>query len=732
MNVSIEKVEIVAFGRLKNAVVDLKRGINVLSAPNESGKTTLASFIKFIFYGFAGGGKQTLSDNERKLYTPWDCDYSAGAVTLEADGTRYTVERRCLPSGKETVSVTDRSTGKAAFTGLVPGEVFFGVGEDVFARTLFFRQLTLPQSKDELLADRLSNIAISADEQINTGKAISRLNDAKNELKNRLGNGIIPQLQRRSDELGREITDSLQLRGEAEKVRARIEERAPTLETDRKKLAALNGERANIEKYEALVKLRNIERLKREEADAAAEYEKSAAMLKSLDGINSALRDLSAVNSEYVAEKTRAASAAEALNEAETARHKLEEQMPFGIAEAKEAGRELEKHSRTVYIFAAVAALFAIAGIIVLIAANKLVGVLLLGVAAAALGVAGAFIAKRAAVVHKLHFDSAAELKRELAALPQKEAELDALEDKLKSLREGYDKCFTRCANLKTRLDEGIGKYIDSDGGDYSEVLDTMLSLSTDCGQKRAVYNIKREEYERSLEGVDFDSLSQEANGAEKPAREKQEVDNELRFYTKQYEQLGELQRQDELSAASLESRSGDPAVLVGKKAACDSRIADLDIKYRAYEAAIAAINESGDYMKSMVAPRISARANEYFALATGGKYGGFEVDTKMSMSFGADFRRSCEYLSAGTRDSAYLSLRLALADMLFGGSGVPMILDDAFVRIDESRMSMMARALAEAAEKHQIIILTHGDREKDALREAGAGFAEPVIRIVE
>ena len=731
MNVTIEKAEIVAFGKLKNAAVDFKRGINLLCAPNESGKTTLASFIKFVFYGYSGGRTQTITENERKLYTPWDGDFSAGAVTLEADGVQYIVERRCMPSGKETVGVTERSTGKPAFTGQVPGEAFFGVSEDVFARTLFFRQLTVPQSKDELLAERLSNIAISADEQINTGKAVSRLNDAKNELKNRLGNGIIPRTQRRSEELARSITESLQLRADAEKVRARIEEHAPILESDREKIAALTEERRNIEKYEALTKLNNIERLKREEADAAAEYERSAAMLKSLDGINSALRDLSSINSEYVAEKTRASSAAEALNEAESARHKLEEQMPFGIAEAKKAGAELEKHTRRAYVFAAVAALFLIAGVIVLIAANKLVGVLLAGVAVAALGVAGAFIAKRAAVVHRLNFDSAAELKRELAVLPQKEAELDALEEKLKTLRAGYEKCFERCGKLKSRLDEGIGKYIDSDGGDYSEVLDTMLSLSTDCGQKRAVYNIKKEEYERSLEGIDPEALAEEAKGAEKPQREKQTVDYELRFYTNQYELLGEKQRQDELEAAALESRSGDPAVLVGKKSACDARIAGMELKYRAYEAAIAAINESGDYMKSMVAPRISARAGEYFSLATDGKYGGFEVDTRMSMSFGADFRRSCEYLSAGTRDSAYLSLRLALADMLFGGSGVPMILDDAFVRIDEARLRMMARALAEAAEKHQIIILTHGDREKDALREIGAGFAEPVIRSV-
>ena len=731
MNVYIEKIEIVSFGKLKNAVVEANRGINLLSAPNESGKTTLASFIKFALYGFSGARMQTLSENERKLYTPWDGELAAGAITVNADGTRYVVERRCAPSGKETVNCFERATGKAAFAGLVPGEALFGVSEEIFTRTLFFRQLTVPQARDDLLADRLQNIAISADEQVNTGKAAAKLNDAKNELKGRAGSGLIPLARRRSDELSRSIEESLSLRAECESLRGAMLERASTMDTDLRKIEKLNAERRNIERYDAFLKLQNISRLAREEASAREDYERSAASLKSLDGINTALRELSNLNSEYVAEKTRTATSAEKLNAAESELKELEDQIPYGFDRAKEAGAELKKYGGISNACFIAAAALAVIGAVLFFAVNKLVGGLFLGVAAAAVGAGAAFIAKRLSVAHELGFDTVADLRRELEALPEKEASLNSLGSRISALRAEHGDSFGRCASLKSRLDEGIGKYIDSDGGDYSSVLDTMLSLSTDCGQKQAVWNIKREEYERAAAEADVAVLAEEARGAEKPGRERAEVDRELNFYNKQYEQLSALQHRDELSCAAYESRSGDPAALVGKKRAVDARIADMELKYRAYEAAIAAINESGDYMKSMVAPRISARADEYFAIATAGKYSAFEVDTRLSMSFGADFRRSCEYLSAGTRDSAYLCLRLALADMLFGGNAVPMILDDAFVRIDDDRLCMMARALAVAAEKHQIFILTHGDRERNAFKSVCAECSELKIRTV-
>ena len=50
MKVIIKKLEITSFGCLKNKILNPSEGINDIVAPNESGKSTLAAFIKFIFF----------------------------------------------------------------------------------------------------------------------------------------------------------------------------------------------------------------------------------------------------------------------------------------------------------------------------------------------------------------------------------------------------------------------------------------------------------------------------------------------------------------------------------------------------------------------------------------------------------------------------------------------------------------------------------------------------------
>ena len=47
----IEKIEIGSFGKLDNMTISLSDGVNIIRGGNESGKSTICNFIKFIFYG---------------------------------------------------------------------------------------------------------------------------------------------------------------------------------------------------------------------------------------------------------------------------------------------------------------------------------------------------------------------------------------------------------------------------------------------------------------------------------------------------------------------------------------------------------------------------------------------------------------------------------------------------------------------------------------------------------
>lgn len=732
MNINIEKIEIVSFGKLKNVCVTAEKGINILSAPNESGKSTLAAFIKFVFYGFAGARMQTLTENERKLYTPWDAEVSEGSITITADGTKYTVHRRCLASGKESAEITNYSTGRAEFTGEVAGEVFFGVSEEVFARTLFFRQLTLPQSRDEVLADRLKNIAISADEQVSTKKAISKLNECKNELKGRLGNGLIPKAEKERDLLEEQITEALSVRKETERLSGEIKKRARDMADAAEQLEILQKERRNIEKYESLIKLRNINRLTLEERNAREEYEAVSAGLKQRDD-GAAMSALFAKNSEYVAVRLGYEKNELELEEAKREHEELLASAKITPDDAKKASRLLKSSKKTSKLLFIIGALLAVFGIVSSLASENTMGLgIIIGVAGLFSAVFGAVImAKPSGFARELGFATTSEMEAAIDALPMLERQIRESARRLAAIEDEYNESAARMAILKRELDEGIGRYTDVAEGNYGEKLELILRLSTESGEKLAVWHAKKEELDNALKGVDVNALAEDARGAEPPERDRAKVDYEIRFYSEKHYKLSELNRESELNLATLEAKCGDPAVLVGKRDSLNARIAELEMKHKAYETAIKTIEDAADYMKSMVAPRIGERADEYFTAATGGKYSAFEIDTRLSMSFGEDMRRSCDYLSAGTRDSAYLSLRLALADMLFGGCGVPILLDDAFVRMDDNRLRMMLGAVKEAAKKHQIFILTHGNREALAFSDIGADYSEIQIKQV-
>lgn len=66
----IDKIKINEYGVIKNKEIELKDGINIIHGKNESGKSTLLSYINNILYGISKNkdGKD-ISDYEK--YKPW-------------------------------------------------------------------------------------------------------------------------------------------------------------------------------------------------------------------------------------------------------------------------------------------------------------------------------------------------------------------------------------------------------------------------------------------------------------------------------------------------------------------------------------------------------------------------------------------------------------------------------------------------------------------------------------
>ena len=59
------------FGKLSNLSVEFSDGINVINESNAWGKSTLAAFLKTMFYGLDAKKDPKAFDKERNIYRPW-------------------------------------------------------------------------------------------------------------------------------------------------------------------------------------------------------------------------------------------------------------------------------------------------------------------------------------------------------------------------------------------------------------------------------------------------------------------------------------------------------------------------------------------------------------------------------------------------------------------------------------------------------------------------------------
>ena len=78
-----------AYGRLRGDSLRLEPGLNLIYAPNESGKSTWCSFIRTMLYGLPTRQSGPLADKNR--FAPWTGEAMQGRMDLETGGQRWTV-----------------------------------------------------------------------------------------------------------------------------------------------------------------------------------------------------------------------------------------------------------------------------------------------------------------------------------------------------------------------------------------------------------------------------------------------------------------------------------------------------------------------------------------------------------------------------------------------------------------------------------------------------------------
>ena len=177
---------------------------------------------------------------------------------------------------------------------------------------------------------------------------------------------------------------------------------------------------------------------------------------------------------------------------------------------------------------------------------------------------------------------------------------------------------------------------------------------------------------------------------------------------------------------ALLKARAGDPSEYYSRIDAIATRREDMQNKHKAYFIALNAIKNATDNLRAEISPRLGEYATRLMEIMTDKKYTSFDVSDGLKVNFiGPDGNsKSIDFLSGGTRDMAYIAVRAALIDMLYGEKP-PICFDESFAHQDNVRAKAMMKAINYLADEGcQSFIFTCRGREAALANEviSGAG----------
>ena len=210
-------------------------------------------------------------------------------------------------------------------------------------------------------------------------------------------------------------------------------------------------------------------------------------------------------------------------------------------------------------------------------------------------------------------------------------------------------------------------------------------------------------------------------------ARERLEVE------VKDAEGALERARDDEANArARVEANPVDAEQVAGQAerlAMWQEQLAALQRRQRVYAATLAAIDRAEQATMKTATRYLEAHMVRDLAIATGGRYRRVRVDDRtLDIEVHAPERDDwvpVSALSQGTLDLVYLIARLGLVRLVTGDRRPPLVFDDPFVTLDDTRAASALELLKTLAADFQVIYLTTSDRY-DTIADAVVKLSGP------
>ena len=628
MPVKLKKMT-ATFGALERATLTLDDGLTVISAPNESGKSTWTAFLKAMFYGVDTKDRDKigyLADKNR--YQPWSGAPMSGEIQLEWQGRDITIRRttnRSGPMQQFEAVYTASGDPVPGLTGANVGQTILGVGKDVFVRSALVGQNASAVTSVPELESRIAALATSGEEDVSATATQRTLKDWRNRRRSNRSNGLIPELEDELHAVEKTLRDLELARSRREEARAEIER--------------ASAEKAELERERELHRKLAAKELNRRCGEALECLRSAQAELDILPPCESAYNGL---------------SVSEAREKAATLRAQAEE---VRVRREQNHVRDDLKRRRGIIkaLFKFVLALFGGGGL-----AAVIIGFVIKTYAISYIGFGAMFLAVAAAIVFVLLLGN---IDQKLYRLTQEEA---PLEDVSIPDPETYAQWLFRRESLEREVRHCKERYDDltAQGAQPLNTLELLPEprYSSDAVERRLVL-----------------------------------INQTLARWQTQLDQAIGALRSDPLT---LEVRHSELEVQLEQRTA----------EYDALDLALNVLDSANATLRERFSPTLNREAAALFDRLTGGKYSSLTLNRDFSAVAGGDEIHSALYLSAGTVDQLYLSVRLALCHLTVPDA--PILLDDALCAFDDSRMALALEVLKEMGQERQILLFSCHKRE--------------------
>lgn len=178
----IHELNLKNFGKFTEKTIRLSDGINLLFGENESGKSTIHTFIRSMLFGLERGRGRASINDTFSLYEPWEnSNYYSGRMRFESGDKNFCIDRNFDKYSRRAALVCEDDGEELSVADGDLSVLLDGLTEKIYDNTISVGQL---QAEPGLpLATELKNFAANyyaaGDGDINLSAALDKLKERK-------------------------------------------------------------------------------------------------------------------------------------------------------------------------------------------------------------------------------------------------------------------------------------------------------------------------------------------------------------------------------------------------------------------------------------------------------------------------------------------------------------------------------------------------------------------------